>query len=141
MPENEYIVWDDQDFDRAVRQRKKRRTPLIGVVDDDGAVRDFVKAVLGSKYTVVTASGGAEGLSMYNREAPDLLLLDIDMPNVTGMEALAALHMHDPKGRIVMLTSHNTEKKVMEAKKLGVIGYIIKPLTETMLLEYVGARL
>jgi CheY-like chemotaxis protein len=100
----------------------------ILVVDDEPHVRKFVGLVargLGSP-TIVEASDGQEAIEGYAREAPDLVLLDVNMPVMDGLATLTALRKRDPEAVVVMLTSLVNRQTVETCLKAGAAGYIRK---------------
>jgi CheY-like chemotaxis protein len=104
---------------------------IILVVDDSGEMvrflREYVLAPQG--YRVIDASNGASGLKAAVRHAPDLILLDMSMPRMTGMEMLAALRQTDCQAPVIFMTMHGSESIAVEAFRLGVRDYLAKPFT------------
>jgi two-component system chemotaxis response regulator CheY len=78
---------------------------------------------------VAEAGNGEEAVAMYSEYNPDLVTMDITMPEMNGIDALSEIMKMDSKATVIMITSHGEEKKVIEAIKLGAKGYILKPLT------------
>ena len=109
------------------RTRKK-----ILIVDDEESVRLIVKRFLEDldQYTLVTASDGAEALAIASREHPDLILLDIDMPKMNGLEALRKLKEETATLQIpiIMLTALDDEEIMEEAISGYAEQYLTKPL-------------
>lgn len=97
----------------------------ILVVDDEAYFAKTIEAALDSKkYKVITAGDGEEGLKMIEKESPDAVLLDINMPKMNGIEVLKKL---DTKKVPVIITSNLSSKQtISEGVALGVRGYIIK---------------
>lgn len=114
----------------------------ILVVDDEKEIRDLIKEKLTQdKYRVMTASSGTEALIICKTSRPDLILLDIAMPEIDGYETCAKLKQ-DPKTKdipVLFLTGKDLEPEgIMErCKNLGVVGYISKLSTLKELLEKV----
>ncbi len=103
-------------------------TGKILVVDDEPHVRKFVALVargLGSP-VILEAANGQEALDRYAREAPQLVLLDVNMPVMDGMATLTALRNRDPEAVVVMLTSLVNRQTVEACLKAGAAGYIRK---------------
>ncbi len=105
----------------------------ILVVDDEASVRVLAEAcirhALGDGYTVVCAAGGAAGVEVAQRERPDLVLLDIMMPEVDGYEVCRQLKAA-PETRdipVLFLTAKAETKAVDAGLRLGADGYVIKP--------------
>jgi two-component system, OmpR family, KDP operon response regulator KdpE len=113
----------------------------ILVVDDDPQLRRMLLATLTtSGYEVGSARTGEEALDKLRREAYDLVLLDINMPVMTGMEACQAIRANSEIA-IIMLTVSNSEKAKVEALDLGADDYITKPFNTPELLARIRAAL
>lgn len=100
----------------------------ILIVDDEAHIRKFVGHVvrqLGSP-VLVEAANGKEALVKYAEESPDLVLLDVNMPVMGGLQALQELLKRDPEAMVVMLTSLANRSTVEECIKTGAAGYIRK---------------
>jgi DNA-binding NarL/FixJ family response regulator len=103
-------------------------TGTILLVDDEPHIRNFIGLVLRQVGAprIVEAGDGEEALAVYQREHPDLVLLDINMPGLTGVETLQQLKAADPDCLVVMLTSLASRQIVEETLALGAVGYIRK---------------
>jgi len=120
----------------------------ILLVDDDPVFVEVTKTVLESKYRVVTASDGDEGLLKARKEKPDLILLDIIMPTKDGFHVCKQLKEDSNLAKIpvIMLTSFaqhrgETNIPVSAGFELEAEGYIDKPVSPDALLKQVGAML
>ena len=101
----------------------------ILVVDDEQDIRDFAKSFFEKRnITVITASGGSEALELIEHEKPDLVLLDIHMEEMTGVEVLKKLRENKNDIKVIMVTGVEEEAIVNEANSWGIRGYIHKPL-------------
>lgn len=98
------------------------------------------KAFKGCDLDIVEATNGVEGLSMAAKESPDLILLDITMPVMDGVEMLTRLKGDDNVKQIpvIMLTAEGGRDNVLKIAKLGIRDYIVKPFKEEVLVEKVG---
>lgn len=98
------------------------------VVDDEAHIRKFVGLLVKSlgDPIVVEAANGAEALDLYVREKPDLVLLDVNMPRVDGLETLRHLRQQDPECIVVMLTSLVNRHTVEECLERGAVAYLRK---------------
>ncbi len=106
-------------------------TPLkLLIVDDSLAIRKVIRRIAeGVGYEVVAeASNGKEAELMYTKFLPDIVTMDITMPDVEGDEALEMIIRNDPDARIVMLTSIGHKEAVKNAIIKGAKGYIVKPI-------------
>jgi two-component system response regulator AtoC len=98
------------------------------VIDDDASLRFTLEAVLGDAgMTVETADGGASGLAAFEARGADVVLTDLAMPEVDGMQVLARLRASDPNVPVVMLTAHGSERVAVAAIKAGAFDYLPKP--------------
>lgn len=101
----------------------------IMLVDDAAFMRMMIKNTLTQNgYTdIIEAKDGVEAVQMYADEKPDLIIMDITMPNMDGIEALRAIKGSNPESRVVMCSALGQEKMVLEAIKLGAEDFIVKP--------------
>ena len=114
----------------------------ILVVDDEDDILQFLELVLTEKgYSVVTASGGHEALTRAQLERPDLVLLDIMMPQMDGWEVLKLLRIDDETARIpvAMLSARTEAKDRVQGLQEGAIDYIGKPFSLQELLSKIEA--
>lgn len=103
-------------------------TGTILLVDDEPHIRKFVSLILRQigATNLTEAANGEEALAIYHRDTPDLVLLDISMPRLDGLETLRRLKQTDPDCVVVMLTSLVNRQSVDEALALGAANYIRK---------------
>lgn len=101
----------------------------ILLVDDAAFMRMMVKDTLSKAgYTeLVEAQDGAEAVEKYKAEKPDLVFMDITMPNMDGLEALKAIKAADSNANVVMCSAMGQESMVIEAIKSGAKDFIVKP--------------
>jgi DNA-binding response OmpR family regulator len=101
----------------------------ILVVDDEENFRHILSVILKKeRYEVETASNGEEALQKVKEERPHLILLDVRMPNMTGLEVLRRVRGIDREVGVIMVTAVNEEETGREALQLGAFDYIVKPL-------------
>ncbi|NAS25783.1 response regulator [Herbidospora sp. NEAU-GS84] len=101
------------------------------VVDDQGLIREAIASLLGVQpgVTVVgTAADGHEAVEQAVAMRPDVVLMDVRMPRMDGVRAVAALRDRAPEVRVVMLTTFDDEEYVLEALRAGATGYLLKDL-------------
>ena len=104
--------------------------PRILVIDDEGAIRDSLRMILEYEdYLFVGAATGQEGIAAVQRERPDLVLLDIKMPGMDGLEVLRKLHALDETLPVVMISGHGTTATAVEAIRSGAVDFLDKPLS------------
>src|SRR5438270_3798244 len=103
----------------------------ILVIDDSAQIRDFLARQLLPRegYVCVTAADGRAGLEVLGREKPDLILTDMQMPRMSGLEFLQLLAQYKVDIPVVMMTAHGSETIAIEAFRLGVKDYLVKPFT------------
>ena len=107
-------------------------------VDDSRSLRVLLRNVLRGlrmNLEIVEAADGEEAIRSYKASPSDIVLLDIKMPGITGIEVLEQLKKLDPYAFVVMLTSNKTNDWVIKAKNLGANGYIAKPFRSDKLLR------
>ena len=112
----------------------------ILVVDDSLIIRKKITklvAQLGHEVTF-SAKSGQEAIDSYTEQKPDLVTMDITMPDMDGIEAVKHIIKHDPNAKIVMVTSHGQEDMVIKSIKAGAVGYMLKPVTEDKLATAIG---
>jgi DNA-binding response OmpR family regulator len=112
------------------------RKPKILVTDDEVYIREFLHQVLTDEgYEVVTAADGVEALVVAEREKPDLILLDIKMPNLDGLDTCKELRKRPvtKNCRIIMLTAFDTRDRLEESIVAGADDFLGKPVDLTEL--------
>lgn len=112
----------------------------ILLVDDAAFMRMMVKNTLTQAgYTeIVEAEDGAQAVELFNAENPDLVFMDITMPNMDGLEALKAIKGAHPDANIVMCSAMGQEAMVVEAIKTGAKDFIVKPFKPERILSTVS---
>jgi two-component system nitrogen regulation response regulator NtrX len=104
--------------------------PRILVIDDEAAIRDSLRMILEYEdYLFMGAASGQEGIALVQRERPDLVLLDIKMPGMDGIEVLRKLHALDETLPVVMISGHGTTATAVEAIRSGATDFLDKPLS------------
>lgn len=101
----------------------------VGIVDDSKLSRKILRNILEKAgYAVIAeATDGEEGIAVYMQYKPDILTLDITMPNMDGIEALREIMSVDKKARVIMISAAGQQQKIIEALKLGAEKFITKP--------------
>lgn len=101
----------------------------VALADDHNLVRAGIRALLEKLpgvEVVGEAANGREALELITREKPDLVLMDIGMPELNGLEAAPRIAREAPRTRVVILSMHADEKHVAQALRAGVAGYVLK---------------
>jgi putative PEP-CTERM system response regulator len=99
----------------------------ILVVDDEIGVRESLRMILKKDYEVFLAKNAEEAFGLMREQAPDVILLDILLPDLDGLKALETIKKHEPDLVVIMITATKTVKTAVEAMKLGAYDYITKP--------------
>ena len=107
---------------------------IVLVVDDDESLRRVVEYNLGEEgYRVLTAPDGAAGLRAFQDASVDLVVSDVRMPDMDGLELLTRIKTIQPEVPVIMLTAHGTINSAVEAMKLGAFDYLTKPFNRDQL--------
>ena len=118
------------------KRRYTRSALKILVVEDDPFSRKLIHAVLNG-HKVHYAGDGTKAIQTYLQEAPDMVFLDINLPDVSGHDVLRKLLSVDPDTYVVMLSGNSQSENVLTAMKIGAKGFIGKPFTKDKLLQYI----
>ena len=109
----------------------------ILVIDDEEPITMVVKASLEDKYDVATTNSALSAFKFMSNNKVDLVLLDIKMPAISGIEALKEIKKIHPKTDVIMLTAYASEDNKQKAKELGAYGFITKPFDVSELRSYI----
>jgi DNA-binding NarL/FixJ family response regulator len=107
-------------------------------VDDHSVVRDGIEFALqqqGDMEFVGGAKNGVEGIEAFRKFRPDVTLMDLQMPQMNGIDALAAIRTEFPQARIVILTTYSGDIQASRALKNGAVGYLLKGMLRTDLID------
>jgi nitrogen regulation protein NR(I) len=100
----------------------------ILIVDDDAQLRQsFEKLLAAEGHTVRTAASGEAAIAQVEAKIPDLVIMDVRLPGMSGLEAFAAVHDIEPKLPVIIMTAYGTTETAIEATKLGAFEYVLKP--------------
>lgn len=114
------------------------------ICDDSLLVRtqlhDFLNA-LGQNLTILEAADGTIALDVFKEHRPDLVLLDVVMPNLSGIECLKEIKTIDPNAVVIMVSSVGTAKILKEAIDAGAVDFVQKPWTQGLLAEVINKTL
>ena len=102
----------------------------ILVCDDSEGVRESLKLILEDDYKLLFACDSCEVLNLVKSSSPDLVLMDIKMPKLNGIETLKEIRQIEPKTKILFVTGYQYTDVAQDAIKLGALDYIIKPFNE-----------
>jgi DNA-binding NarL/FixJ family response regulator len=114
----------------------------ILAVDDHTLLRKGIAMILANDpgmTLVAEASNGREAVEQYRTHQPDITLMDLQMPEMNGLDAMIAIRSEFPHARIIMLTTYAGDVQVLRAMKVGARGYLLKTLLDKELLETIRA--
>ena len=104
--------------------------PSILIVDDEPSIRNSLDGLLSDEgFEILTAANGYEALKVMDKDSPDLVLLDIWMPGIDGIETLKEIKKSNPYIQVIIITGHGTVETAVKATKLGAFDLIQKPLS------------
>jgi two-component system chemotaxis response regulator CheY len=107
------------------------------IVDDAAFMRMMIKDILEKNgYDVVAeANNGIKAVEMYKKERPDIVTMDITMPDMDGIEAVKAIREFDPSAKIIMCSAMGQQSMVMDAIRAGAKDFVVKPFQPDRVLE------
>ncbi len=106
----------------------KETLPSILLVDDDEVLRErLAQAIRARGFEVRTAGSAEEALREVTRESPEMAVLDLKMPGMSGLDLLKELRTQDPSTRVLMLTGYGSIATAVQAVREGAVGYLPKP--------------
>ena len=111
-------------------------------VDDHPLLREGIAALVGSQSdmeVVAEASNGLEALEQFRKHHPDITLMDLQMPAMSGIDAISSIRREFPEARIIILTTHGGDVQISRALKAGARAYLLKGLLRKELLETIRA--
>lgn len=111
----------------------------ILIVDDSKTSRKFLKNMLiGAGFEVVAeAIDGIDGIEKYKEFKPDVVTMDITMPNLDGIDAVTEIMRIDPEAKIIMVTAAGQKNNVVEALKRGAVDFVQKPFDAEVIVEVI----
>lgn len=110
----------------------------ILVVDDAAFMRMMIRDILSKEgYTIHEAVNGRDAVEKYREIQPDLVTMDITMPELDGISALRAIREQDAEARILMVSAMGQQKMIVEALEAGALDFLVKPFQPTKVLETV----
>ena len=111
--------------------------PRILVADDEEGIRESLQLILGEDYELVFTADGQETLAKLTQERFDLVLLDIKMPKLDGLEVMKRLKEQPVSVPVLILTAYQSVELAKEAVKLGALDYLPKPFEREQILDAV----
>jgi len=109
-------------------------------VDDHALLREGIASIItlqADMLLVSQASGGKEAIQKYREHRPDVTLMDLRMPDLSGIDALRAIRAEFPEARIIILTTFESDEEVRRASEAGAYGYLLKSLPPSQLVQVI----
>jgi len=122
------------------KRRANRSIRNILVIEDDPFTRKLIASALGADFSIDFATDGAEGIKKYVRNAPDILLLDIGLPDMNGHEVMERIKKLDTDAQIIMLTARKEAHEILYSLHNGAHGYVSKPFSKAKLLQHMNIK-
>ena len=110
-------------------EQQEKQPIQVLIVDDHAIVRDGIRSLLSTipdMEVAGEAANGSQAVSLFNRLQPDIVLMDLVMPEMDGIQAIEQIIAPNPEARILVLTSFATDDKIFPALKAGACGYLLK---------------
>jgi DNA-binding NtrC family response regulator len=115
---------------------------VILVIDDEPSIADALKIILEDKgYDVLVAGTGLSGVEQSRQHRVDLIITDLQLPDISGLEVLSAIRERDPQSAVIMMTAHGTPEVSAEATRRGAYTVLPKPFLPSEVLNQVAAAL
>ena len=113
------------------------KLPTVIIVDDNAITRTLLRGIIrAEEFDVIgEASLGAQGLAMAEQLRPDIACLDIEMPDMNGLDILRELKAKQPQIAVVMITAHSERENIQGALDNGAGGYVVKPFNTAKVAE------
>ena len=115
----------------------QKTSATLLIIDDDQVVRASLAAYLeDSGFSVLQANNGLQGLQMFEQEQPDLIICDLRMPKMSGLEVIRQVAQRSAQTPVIVISGAGVMSDVVEALRLGAADYLIKPLEDLAVLEH-----
>jgi two-component system nitrogen regulation response regulator GlnG len=113
--------------------------PTLLVIDDETTILDCFRFLFTEEEAkVVTAASATEGLQVLAKQKPDVVVIDVRLPDTSGLELFRKIHERDAKLPVIFITGHGTAGTAIEAMRLGAFEYVVKPLDPDQLRDMIG---
>ena len=112
--------------------------PTLLLIDDEPIIHDFIKiAIQEMGIRLLAATSAKEGLAAFSSEKPDVVVLDVGLPDLSGLETFRRLQQIDDRVPVIFITGAGTTATAIEAMSLGAFDYVLKPLEFSSLRELI----
>lgn len=113
---------------------RNEKTKIL-LIDDEESIRRLLSISLGQKgYQAITAEDGEKGIELFRQERPEIVLTDIKMPDIDGLEVLRQVKALDPEAQVIVITGHGDMESAIEALKLEASDFLNKPIRDEALM-------
>ncbi len=119
-------------------RREARKTSAIMVVEDDAFTQKLIQNTIKDTHKLSIAGDGQGAIMTYVNKAPDVLFLDIGLPDIDGLKVLEKIFKIDPHAYVVMFSGNGDKKNILKAIELGAKGFIGKPFTKDKIFQYIN---
>ncbi len=113
----------------------------ILVIDDEPLNIEIISNILNNEYNLKVATDGKRGLEAYDKFRPEIIISDLNMPNLDGIEMIKTIRQNDQNVKIIVLTCHDDVNYLLEATQLKLTKYLIKPIDKTTLFEAIHSAI
>lgn len=113
----------------------------ILIIDDEENIRNLLKSMLYDYGEIFEADFGKKGFLYFQKEKPDIILLDIMLPDTSGVELLQQIREKDKNVKVIMITAYETIKSVIEIMDIEISGYITKPFVVKDVIQKISSIL
>jgi two-component system, chemotaxis family, chemotaxis protein CheY len=120
---------------QAAEKRRDRKTPVILVVEDQTFSRLLLHSSLRESYDVHSTEQAKDAIQLYAQHAPDIVFLDIELPDGSGHQLAELFRRFDPKAFVAMVTAYNQHDEVMRARDNGARAFVIKPYNKQKIFD------
>ena len=112
---------------------------MVLVVDDAAFMRMMIRDILSTEgFVIYEAVNGRDAVEKYEEIKPDLVTMDITMPEMNGIDALRAIMSSDSGARVLMVSAMGQQKLIMEALEAGALDFLVKPFQPTKVLDTIN---
>lgn len=116
-------------------------TTILIVDDDDQLRKSFTRLLAKEGHAVLTAASGEDGVHLAREQLPDLVILDVRLPGMSGLETFQAIHAMDHRIPVIIMTAFGTTETAIEATKMGAFDFVLKPFEVPEMLNTINQAL
>ncbi len=114
----------------------------ILIIDDDENILHTLETVLQEAgYEVLATADGPQGIELFKEKAPDLVLLDLALPSISGLEVLKKIRELDTEAKVLIITGYGSEESSRVAVRYGAVGFLTKPVGVNALLQEIRSAI